>query len=208
MGSGMLPPGAYVTLEHEHILVFRKGERRRFASERERLDREESAFFWEERNSWFSDLWDLKGARQSLNHGEARNRSAAFPFELAYRLINMFSVRHDTVLDPFLGTGTTIHAAIASQRNSVGVEIDDGFRGYLIEETPDVATLNEYIDERIRRHVDFIEEYTRKKGQPKHVNVHYGFPVVTSQEVKLKLRHVDRVEKIAGESPGYLASYG
>jgi DNA modification methylase len=207
LGSGMLPPGAYVTLEHEHILVLRKGGHRRFASEQERLDREESAFFWEERNTWFSDIWNLKGTRQSLNQVELRARSAAFPFELAYRLINMFSARHDTVLDPFLGTGTTIRAAIASERNSIGVEIDAGFRNYLLEETPDVAALNEYINQRIRRHLDFIEEYSRRKGQPKYVNVHHGFPVVTAQEVRLKLRRVDRVQKIPGASPEYRASY-
>jgi hypothetical protein len=207
MGSGMLPPAAYVTLEHEHILVFRKGSPRRFATERERLDRKESALFWEERNVWFSDLWSLKGARQAIGHGELRERSAAFPFELAYRLINMFSIRQDIVLDPFLGTGTTMQAAIASERNSIGVEIDDGFRGYFSEGTPDSAALNEYIDRRIRRHIDFIGEYSRKKGRPKHLNAHYGFPVVTAQEVRLKLRRVERVQKAAGEPLEYRAGY-
>jgi DNA modification methylase len=208
MGSGMLPPGAYVTLEHEYVLVLRKGDKRSFSSNEEKLKRQESAFFWEERNIWLSDMWDLKGTRQNLNHGEVRDRSAAFPFELAYRLINMFSTKQDTVLDPFLGTGTTMHAAIASERNSIGVEIDDGFRCYLAEATPKVlATLNEYISERLRRHVTFIEEYSRKKGKPKHVNSYYGFPVVTSQEIKLKLRYVDKVEKIIGETPGYRISY-
>ena len=171
MGSGMLPPGAYVTLEHEYILILRKGDIRRFASEREKLNRQGSAFFWEERNAWFSDVWDLKGTKQSLNHSDVRSRSAAFPFELAYRLINMFSTRHDTVLDPFVGTGTTIHAAIASERNSIGIEIDDSFQSYFAAETPKVVvTLNEYINERVQRHISFIKEYSRKKGQPKYVN--------------------------------------
>ena len=208
MGSGMLPPGAYVTLEHEYILILRKGDKRSFSSNEEKLNRQESAFFWEERNIWFSDVWDLKGTKQNLNHKEVRNRSAAFPFELAYRLINMFSTRHDTVLDPFLGTGTTIHAAIASERNSIGIEIDNNFQSYLAEATPKVlATLNEYISDRFQRHITFIEEYSRKKGQPKHVNSYYGFPVVTSQEVKLRLRYVDKVEKIIGETPEYRISY-
>jgi DNA modification methylase len=208
MGSGMLPPGAYVTLEHEYILVLRKGEKRSFSSDQEKLNRRESAFFWEERNTWFSDVWDLKGAKQALNHGDVRDRSAAFPFELAYRLINMFSTRNDTVLDPFLGTGTTMHAAIASERNSIGVEIDGGFRSYLEETTPKVLnTLNGYTRDRLRRHARFIAEYSRKKGHPKYVNAHHGFPVVTSQEVKLKLRYVDKVEKIACETPEYRISY-
>jgi DNA modification methylase len=208
MGSGMLPPGAYVTLEHEYILVLRKGDKRTFSSNQEKLDRQESAFFWEERNIWFSDVWNVEGTRQNLNHGEVRNRSAAFPFELAYRIVNMFSIKQDAVLDPFLGTGTTMHAAIASERNSIGVEIDDGFRSYLAETTPKIlASLNECISERLRRHVSYMEEYSRKKGQPKHVNSYHGFPVVTTQEVNLKLRYIDKVEKIIGETADYRISY-
>ena len=53
MGSGMVPPNAYVTLEHEYVLVFRKGARRSFEPGSTR--RYESAFFWEERNRWFTD---------------------------------------------------------------------------------------------------------------------------------------------------------
>ena len=108
MGSGMLPAGAYVTLEHEHILVLRKGNKRNFKTPEEKLRRQKSAFFWEERNLWFSDLWeDLKGTKQNNIDKNIRERSGAYPFELAYRLINMLSLREDKVLDPFLGTGTT-----------------------------------------------------------------------------------------------------
>jgi len=126
MGSGMLPSGAYVTLEHEYILVFRNGGKRSFASG-ERDHRRRSAFFWEERNQWFSDLWDLKGVRQRLQTDASRVRSGAFPFELAFRLINMYSLHGDTVMDPFVGTGTTMVAAVSSARNSIGVEIDARF---------------------------------------------------------------------------------
>ena len=62
MGSGMLPACAYVTYEHEYILIFRKGEKRVFNNNGEKENRRASAFFWEERNVWFSDVWnDLKG---------------------------------------------------------------------------------------------------------------------------------------------------
>ncbi|MBW2368080.1 MAG: site-specific DNA-methyltransferase, partial [Deltaproteobacteria bacterium] len=123
MGSGMMPPGAYVTLEHEHILILRKGAKREFKTQAEKQNRRESAFFWEERNVWFSDVWmDLKGTVQKLAGNQARLRSAAFPFELAYRLVNMFSVKDDVVIDPFLGTGTTLAAAMATGRSSVGFE--------------------------------------------------------------------------------------
>jgi DNA modification methylase len=101
MGSGMLPAGAYVTLEHEYILIFRKGNKRVFVSAEEKHNRMQSSYFWEERNTWFSDLWDFKGTRQDINDQELRNRSAAYPFLLPFRLINMYSVFGDTVLDPF-----------------------------------------------------------------------------------------------------------
>ena len=66
MGSGMLPPGAYITLEHEHILIFRKGNKREFKSKNKKQNRQESSYFWEERNRWFSDIWELKGEKQNL----------------------------------------------------------------------------------------------------------------------------------------------
>ena len=129
LGSGMLPAGAYVTYEHEYILIARNGVPRTF-SPADKARRRRSAFFWEERNAWFSDLWlGLVGARQLLgpsgiDGADARLRSAAYPFELAYRLIQMYSLIGDTVLDPFLGTGTTTTAAIASGRSSQGFEIE------------------------------------------------------------------------------------
>ncbi|MBD3282352.1 MAG: site-specific DNA-methyltransferase, partial [Candidatus Portnoybacteria bacterium] len=128
MGSGMLPVGAYVTLEHELILILRKNGKRNFIKNNEKIQRQESSFFWEERNLWFSDIWfDIKGTNQKLLSKKTRKRSAAFPFNLAYRLINMYSVKNDNVLDPFLGTGTTTMAAMASQRNSLGIELDKSF---------------------------------------------------------------------------------
>ena len=133
MGSGMLPAGAYVTLEHEFILILRKGNKRNFVTEADKKRRKQSAFFWEERNLWFSDVWeDLKGTKQNNIAKEIRERSGAFPFELPYRIINMFSVKEDAILDPFLGTGTTMAAAMATGRNSIGVEIDKNFRETLV----------------------------------------------------------------------------
>ena len=86
MGSGMLPAGAYVTLEHEYILILRKGSKREFKTECEKQNRRESALFWEERNIWYSDVWmDIKGTGQRLSDELSRLRSAAFPYELAYR---------------------------------------------------------------------------------------------------------------------------
>ncbi len=101
MGSGMMPPGAYVTLEHEYVLILRKGNKKEYKTKAEKKLRRESAFFWEERNVWFSDVWmDLKGTSQNLLENNARNRSAAYPFELPYRLITMFSVKSRQCFGP------------------------------------------------------------------------------------------------------------
>ena len=67
MGSGMLPPSAYVTLEHERILVLRKPSPGVPPASDSRSRRQRSAYFWEERNKWFNDFWELNGARQALN---------------------------------------------------------------------------------------------------------------------------------------------
>lgn len=187
MGSGMLPAGAYVTLEHEHILVLRKGSKRIFKKEEERINRRQSALFWEERNQWFSDIWfDIKGVSQGLDEKSARKRSAAYPFELAFRLINMYSVKNDIVLDPFLGTGTTSIAAMASGRNSLGYEIDDSLKVFTKGlENKFIDASQSIIRLRLMNHIEFVRTRLESKGRLKHSNTHYGFPVVTAQEKDL-----------------------
>ncbi|MDA8405043.1 MAG: site-specific DNA-methyltransferase, partial [Desulfobacteraceae bacterium] len=187
MGSGVLPAGAYVTLEHEYILILRKGGKRSFDTNEERAHRQESALFWEERNQWFSDVWmDLKGARQDLLEKDVRKRSGAFPFELPYRLINMYSVRGDRVLDPFMGTGTTMLAAMAAGRNSIGFELDAQFADITERQVSGIVDYaNTLIRERLARHEAFANARIKEKGPFKHVNGPYGFPVVMNQEKSL-----------------------
>ncbi|MBU0970080.1 MAG: site-specific DNA-methyltransferase [Proteobacteria bacterium] len=189
MGSGMLPGGAYVTLEHEYILVLRKGPKREFAKEADKQNRRQSALFWEERNVWFSDIWfDIKGAVQSLGDKTARKRSGAYPFELAYRLINMYSVKGDQVLDPFLGTGTTMAAAMAAGRNSVGYEMDASLGPAISSMAQTLKPLAaQVIQQRLVRHIAFIMDRMETHGPLKHKNLFYGFPVMTAQEKELLL---------------------
>jgi DNA modification methylase len=184
MGSGMLPAGAYVTYEHEYVLIFRKGGLRRFLSADEKENRHRSAYFWEERNVWFSDVWtDLKGAGQELADAESRTRSGAFPFELAYRLVAMFTVYGDTVLDPFLGTGTTCAAALASMRNSVGIEFDEGLSRTIGEMfRAAVAAGRVRAARRLEDHRAFVAERLSEDKTFKHRNAPHDFPVITAQE--------------------------
>lgn len=197
MGSGMLPSGAYVTLEHEWILVFRKGNKRQFKTEKDKLQRKKSSFFWEERNIWFSDLWDLKGIQQKIVNSETRKRSAAYPFEIPYRLINMYSLQGDTILDPFLGTGTTSIAAIAANRNSIGYEIDPAFLDIIYQNilsTP-IGFYNSVIQNRVNQHMNFITERQAnlKKSEIKHFNKNLNLPVMTSQETEIKFYSIKSI---------------
>jgi len=199
MGSGMMPPGAYVTLEHEYILVFRKGGKRLFNAPEDKTNRRQSAFFWEERNQWFSDVWmDLKGTRQNTGDKKLRRRSGAYPFELAYRLISMFSVMGDTVLDPFLGTGTTLWAAAVAGRNGTGCELDEAFAAMISESCRQaVPQGRQRIAERLDAHLQFVRE-RQENGKPiKYTNQVYGFPVITRQETELMLPLPVSVEESA-----------
>lgn len=75
----------------------------------------------ENHKQWFQQIWS------GLTGASTRNHPAPYPVELAERLIRMFSFVGDTVLDPFLGTGTTTLAAARTARNSIGVEVDEHY---------------------------------------------------------------------------------
>jgi DNA modification methylase len=182
MGSGMVPPNAYATLEHEYVLLFRNGGgRRSFDPGAER--RYESAYFWEERNDWFSDLWtDVQGECQDLDHGDLRKRSAAFPFEMPYRLVNMYSVYGDTVLDPFWGTGTTSLAAMVAGRNSVGYELSREFREVFDDRLAGVESFADRINrERLADHREFAAD-----AELSYEAENYDFGVKTRQEREIQ----------------------
>lgn len=107
-------PNAIIKNDMEFILMQRKpGGYRQPTDEQRDLSRIPK----EEFREWCQQTWTLPGA-------STRDHPAPFPFELASRLVRMFSFVHDTVLDPFAGTGTTMLAAAKANRNSIGVELD------------------------------------------------------------------------------------
>jgi len=112
-------PGAVVKNDVEYILFLRKGGGYRSVRP---IQKALSMLTKEEMQSWFLSFWtDIKGASTRSGH------PAPFPVELADRLIKMFSFAGDTVLDPFVGTGTTSVAAVNCGRNSIGNEIDASY---------------------------------------------------------------------------------
>ena len=199
MGSGMYPSCAYVTYEHEYILIFRKGENRKFGN-KEKENRHNSAYFWEERNIWFSDLWELTGTTQKLKNKASRTRSAAYPFELAYRLINMYSLKGDVVYDPFIGTGTTVKASMLSERCSIGTDIDTDLCLHGMESSvKEVPMLNNYLNERISRHNNFIDSQPEEKKSKLYQNTNHSFKVKTKQETEILLSLIEKAEILSGE---------
>ncbi|MCW4029450.1 MAG: site-specific DNA-methyltransferase [Candidatus Bathyarchaeota archaeon] len=136
LGSGFLPPNAYVTLDCEFILLFRKGELRKFQPKD--AARYDSAFTKTQRDEWFSQIWSFKGTRQTED--ELQRRTAAYPEEVAGRLIRMFSVKGETVLDPFLGSGTTTMVAMKNGRNSIGYEVDSNLCAVITKKTANLAS--------------------------------------------------------------------
>jgi DNA modification methylase len=193
MGSGMLPSGAYVTQEHEYILIFRKGDKKKFTALNDKFNRNESAIFWEERNKWFSDSWNIGGVKQNTKNSNIRQRNAAYPFELPYRLINMYSMKGDTVLDPFLGTGTTTFAAMTLERNSIGIECDNNFSDVILNSAKDwCATTNSSISKRLYDHIKFCDD-RKAKTEFKYKNKNYNFPVISKQETQINLNYASKI---------------
>lgn len=124
MGSYPHPPNGIVEIDYEHILLFKKRGRRSIT----RQKRERAKMSKLEWKKLFAGHWNFKGRVQS-DHG------AAFPLELPSRLIRMFTVHNDLVLDPFLGTGTTIQAGLSLGRDVVGYEINPAYISTIEEET-------------------------------------------------------------------------
>jgi len=193
MGSGMLPGNAYVTYEHEYILVLRKGGNRQFGPST-RMRRRQSAYFWEERNQWFSDVWrGLTGVRQKTS-AVVRKRTAAFPLEVPLRLIQMFSIQGDRVLDPFSGMGTTVHAAALCARDGVGVELSEELADQASGQVASLPAISvENCRERVERHAAFVKERQASGRVIKHVHTASQVPVMTRQERELVVPRLDHV---------------
>ncbi len=117
MGSYPYPRNGILKLDYEFILLFKKhGKAPKPFAEQKKL----SELSKEEWNTYFSGHWNFSGTKQNKH-------LAMFPEELPARLIKMFAFIDETVLDPFLGSGTTSLAAKNLGRNSIGYEINQEY---------------------------------------------------------------------------------
>jgi hypothetical protein len=100
-------------------------------------------------------------------------------------------------LDPFFGIGTTMCAAMAAGRNSIGYEIDRNLGEHIISKTSGIVGFsNKLIKERLKKHLEFIEDRYQKKGKFKYLNNHYLFPVMTKQETDLIINDLLSVKQV------------
>jgi modification methylase len=117
MGSYGFPRNGYVSYNYEYIALFKKkGVAPKQPTSEIKSRSQIELYEWRE---LFNGIWQFNGARQ-VGH------LAIFPDELPRRLMRMFTYEDDTVLDPFLGSGTTSRVAYELGRNSVGYEIGFG----------------------------------------------------------------------------------
>ncbi|MCD6114809.1 site-specific DNA-methyltransferase [bacterium] len=131
MGSFPYPPNGIVEIDYEFIHIFKKpGKRKKVSKE----IKEASKLSKEEWKEYFSGHWHFGGAKQ-INH------EAMFPDELPKRVIKMFTFIGDTVLDPFLGSGTTVKVALELKRNGIGYEINKNFLNIMKKKIGKVESL-------------------------------------------------------------------
>ena len=115
LGSGMLPSNGYISQDCEYIGIYRKGGKRKFPPHD--LARYASEFTKEQRDVWFQQVWNITGKMGA-------KATSAFPKEVPYRLVQMFSCLEEVVLDPFSGTGTTSGVCGELERAFIGYEIE------------------------------------------------------------------------------------
>lgn len=117
LGSYPYPPNGHVSSETEYILLFRKRGKEGFI---EKEIKERSRLTKEEWKIYFTQIWEFNGEF-------SKDHPAVFPLELPYRLIKMYSFIGETVLDPFLGRGTTLKACRELDRNGIGFELNPDY---------------------------------------------------------------------------------
>lgn len=117
MGSYPYPRNGMISIDYEFILVFKK---LGISPVPTKEQKEKSKLKHEEWVKYFYGHWNFPGVKQN-------GHLAMFPDELPHRLIKMYSFVGDTVLDPFLGSGTTAKVAASLERNSIGYEVNPSF---------------------------------------------------------------------------------
>jgi site-specific DNA-methyltransferase (adenine-specific) len=193
MGSFPYPRNGIFSIDYEFILVFKKlGNPKKPDKELKEL----SQITKEEWKEYFSGHWNFGGAKQD-------GHIAMFPEELPRRLIKMFSFIGDTVLDPFLGSGTTSISAKKLNRNSVGYEINPEFIPFIKRK------LNIEQGDIYNTRYEFITQKNIKTDYKKEINeLPYIFKDFHSFDKKTdpkKLQFGSKIDKDSGNREEYFS---
>jgi site-specific DNA-methyltransferase (adenine-specific) len=175
MGSFPYPRNGIVKIDYEFILIFKKHGKAPSVS---KTIKEKSKLSKEEWNQYFYGHWNFSGAKQDAH-------LAPFPEELPKRLIKMFSFVGDTVLDPFLGSGTTSLAALNLSRNSIGYEINRGYQDKIKQRLQKNVSVFEK-----ETKIEVVEQHLEKVGFTEEIqSLPYNFedPVIFERKVDPKL---------------------
>lgn len=191
MGSFPTPRNGILSIDYEFILIFKKLGTPKTKVSKE--IKEQSKMTTEEWKEYFAGHWNFGGARQS-------GHIAMFPEELPKRLIKMFAFKGETVLDPFMGSGTTSLAARNLERNSIGYEINPEF----IEIVKDKLNINQVdIDGTTYQFLkDVIDIDTEKEFK----NLPYRFVDFQNLDKKIdpkKFQFGSKIDKNSGQREEY-----
>lgn len=148
----------------ESIVIFQKGkfDYKSIAKEKRELSKVDIKEF--QNNNWHKTLWEMTNV---LPGSALEKNIAAFPEQLPYRIIKLYSYIGETILDPFLGSGTTMKVARLLKRNSIGIEIIRNLEEVIrkkigFDTSPDIFNNGD--------HLEIIE---RKTGKYKFVDMEY-----------------------------------
>jgi DNA modification methylase/endonuclease YncB( thermonuclease family) len=185
MGSFPHPPNGIVELDYEHILLFKKPGTSNKPTEEQKRRSELSKEDWK---LYFAGHWNFGGARQG-------DHEAMFPEELPRRLIRMFSFTGETILDPFLGSGTTAKVAMDLERNTIGYEINPNYIPLIRERLGEGSLISYpaiFQDQKPTKPVDIQSRY--------HPQVQNAMPIRDTQEFEEAREKLYRVIEVINET--------
>ncbi len=148
----------------ESIIIFQKGKFDYHSISKEIREKSKIDLKEFQKNNWHKTIWEITNV---LPSSSLEKGVAAFPEELPYRLIKLFSYIGETVLDPFLGSGTTMKVARLLKRNSVGIEIIRDLEKIIRKKIGFDTSSDIFNDE------DHLEIIERKTGKYKFVTLEY-----------------------------------
>lgn len=183
MGSFPNPRNGIVKLDFEYILLFKK----QGTAPKPTLEQKaNSAMTNEEWNTYFNGHWYFNGVKQDKH-------LAMFPEELPHRLIKMFSFPEETVLDPFMGSGTTALAAKNLQRNSIGYEINSDFIPIIKEK---IGKTNLYV----KTDIEVVKQNTTVDFETEIKSLPYQFIDTHKIDKKIDVKKLQFGSKIDSQS--------